>query len=44
MDSGELDLDKVFELIAEGENLAVHFEKELKVAKKFLVHEIGSKS
>ncbi|KAM7531266.1 hypothetical protein LguiB_034676 [Lonicera macranthoides] len=31
VDSGALDLDKVFELIAEGENLAVHFEKELKL-------------
>ncbi|KAL6986236.1 hypothetical protein U1Q18_019604 [Sarracenia purpurea var. burkii] len=29
MDSGALGLDKVFELIVEGENLPVHFEKEL---------------
>jgi histone demethylase JARID1 len=32
-DSGELDLDSVFDLIAEGENLAVHFDKELKSLK-----------
>ncbi|KAK6935388.1 JmjN domain [Dillenia turbinata] len=31
MDSGALELCKVFELIAEGENLPVHFEKELKL-------------
>jgi histone demethylase JARID1 len=30
-DSGELALDLVYGLIAEGENLSVHFEKELKV-------------
>jgi len=30
-DNGNLELDKVFELIAEGENLGIHFEKELKV-------------
>ncbi|XP_059661778.1 lysine-specific demethylase JMJ17 isoform X2 [Cornus florida] len=31
MDSGALALDKVFELITEGENLALHFEAELKL-------------
>ncbi|GFS37147.1 transcription factor jumonji (jmjC) domain-containing protein [Actinidia rufa] len=31
IDSGALGLDKVFELITEGENLPVHFEKELKL-------------
>uniref|UniRef100_A0A5B7BX15 Putative lysine-specific demethylase 5B isoform X4 n=1 Tax=Davidia involucrata TaxID=16924 RepID=A0A5B7BX15_DAVIN len=31
MDSGALGLDKVFELITQGENLCVHFEKELKL-------------
>ncbi|XP_057978320.1 lysine-specific demethylase JMJ17 isoform X2 [Malania oleifera] len=31
MDNGALGLDKVLELIKEGENLAVHFEKELKL-------------
>ncbi|KAF5175251.1 Lysine-specific demethylase 5b [Thalictrum thalictroides] len=30
-DSGELGLDEVFKLIEEGENLPVHFEKELKL-------------
>lgn len=30
-DCGESELDKVFKLIAEGENLPVHFEKELKL-------------
>lgn len=30
-DNGELELDKVFELIMEGENLHLHFEKELKL-------------
>lgn len=30
-DSGDLELDKVFELIAEGESLPIHFEKELKL-------------
>ncbi|KAJ8439428.1 hypothetical protein Cgig2_001768 [Carnegiea gigantea] len=30
-DNGNLELDKVFELITEGENLAIHFEKELKL-------------
>lgn len=30
-DSGVLELDQVFELIAEGENLPIHFEKELKL-------------
>lgn len=30
-DSGELALDLVYGLIVEGENLSVHFEKELKV-------------
>lgn len=30
-DSGELALDLVYGLIVEGENLCVHFEKELKV-------------
>lgn len=31
LDSGALSLDKVFELIAEGEKLPVYLEKELKV-------------
>ncbi|PSS04169.1 Lysine-specific demethylase [Actinidia chinensis var. chinensis] len=31
IDSGALGLDRVFELITEGENLPVHFEKELKL-------------
>lgn len=30
-DNGNLELNKVFELITEGENLAIHFEKELKL-------------
>lgn len=30
-DSGELELDRVFDLIIEGENLPIHFEKELKL-------------
>ncbi|XP_057525455.1 lysine-specific demethylase JMJ17 isoform X2 [Amaranthus tricolor] len=30
-DNGDLELDKVFELIAKGENLPIHFEKELKL-------------
>eukprot|EP00268_Persea_americana_P016791 TRINITY_DN17996_c0_g2_i1.p1 TRINITY_DN17996_c0_g2~~TRINITY_DN17996_c0_g2_i1.p1 ORF type:complete len:208 (-),score=35.89 TRINITY_DN17996_c0_g2_i1:197-820(-) len=30
-DSGELELDRVFDLIIEGENLRIHFEKELKL-------------
>ncbi|XP_021735832.1 lysine-specific demethylase 5D-like [Chenopodium quinoa] len=30
-DNGDLELDKVFELIAEGESLPIHFEKELKL-------------
>ena len=34
MDSGALGLDKVCELITQGENLPVHFEKELKVIKQ----------
>lgn len=32
-DSGELGLQEVYNLIEEGENLPVHFEKELKVNK-----------
>lgn len=32
-DSGALELHKVFELIDKGENLAVHFDNELKVSK-----------
>lgn len=35
-DNGDLELDKVFELIAEGENLPIHFEKELKVLSKWM--------
>lgn len=31
MDSGELELDKVYDLIIEGNNLLVDVEKELKV-------------
>lgn len=34
MDSGTLELENVFELITEGENLPVQYEKELKVRKK----------
>lgn len=34
-DSGALELHKVFELIAEGESLPVHFDKELKVTSKY---------
>ncbi|KAI3713400.1 hypothetical protein L1987_71977 [Smallanthus sonchifolius] len=33
-DSGALELHKVFELIAEGENIPVHFDKELKLLKE----------
>lgn len=33
-DSGALELYKVFELIAEGENLSVHFDKELKLLRE----------
>ncbi|KAL8200906.1 hypothetical protein R6Q57_012245 [Mikania cordata] len=33
-DSGALELHKVFELIAEGENLPVHFDKELKLLRE----------
>lgn len=34
VDAGALELHKVFELIAEGENIPVHFDKELKVTNK----------
>ncbi|XP_047341100.1 lysine-specific demethylase 5B [Impatiens glandulifera] len=34
MDSGELELDKVFDLISEGENIPVHMEKELKLLRE----------
>ncbi|KAJ0915987.1 putative chromatin regulator PHD family [Helianthus debilis subsp. tardiflorus] len=33
-DSGALELPKVFELIAEGENIPVHFDKESKLLRE----------
>lgn len=37
MDGGALSLDKVFELITEGEDLPVYLERELKVTNFFVV-------